>query len=166
MRELKCLGGCCNILTYEYDYSKDSTVILDDVRNKAGVVIYNQDEDSILIVQSRGNLWGIPKGTMEHTEQALECAVREVFEETGLDVSNCKIKNTFIIDQSTYYMIEYQPVYSQITLPRNTDVNSVTWIKVKCMNKMINKGLIRLTKHSKLLFNMLHQYIKNEVSVV
>ena len=55
-------------------------------RRKAGVVIFNPPTESVLLVQSRGNLWGFPKGSIEENETIKDAAIREVREETGLKV--------------------------------------------------------------------------------
>ncbi len=40
----------------------------------------------VFVVRHRGGHWTLPKGHPEGTESALECAKRELFEETGLSV--------------------------------------------------------------------------------
>ena len=39
-----------------------------------------------IVLQKNGNHWGFPKGKPEPNETPLECAKRELFEETGLKV--------------------------------------------------------------------------------
>ena len=53
----------------------------------AGIVVF--DDEGRVLLQKRSNteeLWGFPGGMMELGESAAETAVREVREETGLDV--------------------------------------------------------------------------------
>ena len=53
------------------------------------VVVLNRDRDKILLVRHRkGNrqYWVLPGGRLEYGETFHECAVRELKEETGLDV--------------------------------------------------------------------------------
>jgi ADP-ribose pyrophosphatase YjhB (NUDIX family) len=47
------------------------------------------DDNKILLIRQFKNsdLWGIPKGHLEKDETFVECAKREVKEETGIDVS-------------------------------------------------------------------------------
>jgi 8-oxo-dGTP pyrophosphatase MutT (NUDIX family) len=40
----------------------------------------------VFVVRHRGGHWTLPKGHPEGTESALECAKRELFEETGLSL--------------------------------------------------------------------------------
>lgn len=57
-------------------------------RITARAVVYDREKDSVLLVKSRNtDFWHIPGGGWEaDREDVLECAKREVKEETGLDV--------------------------------------------------------------------------------
>jgi 8-oxo-dGTP pyrophosphatase MutT (NUDIX family) len=59
-----------------------------DTRVKAGVgVIIVDDQERILLEQRYDNgMWGLPGGGIEPGESVLEAALREVKEETGLDI--------------------------------------------------------------------------------
>ncbi len=53
------------------------------------VVVLTRDETKILLVKHRKRnrkFWVLPGGRLEHGESFDECAVREVKEETGLDI--------------------------------------------------------------------------------
>lgn len=58
------------------------------MRLLARVVTYDKDSEKILLVKNKGmNFWYPPGGGWEYEkENILECAKREVFEETGLHV--------------------------------------------------------------------------------
>lgn len=45
------------------------------------------DDGCILLIRNRHGYWGLPKGHWEPGELLMEAAVREVLEETGLEVS-------------------------------------------------------------------------------
>ncbi len=53
-----------------------------------GIVPLQKEGDRwfVFVVRHRGGHWTLPKGHPEGTESALECAKRELFEETGLSV--------------------------------------------------------------------------------
>ncbi|KAL3289277.1 hypothetical protein HHI36_003707 [Cryptolaemus montrouzieri] len=53
-----------------------------------GAIFISQDNSHVLIVQRYSGNWSFLRGKMESGENPEECAVREVFEEVGLDISN------------------------------------------------------------------------------
>lgn len=69
-----------------------------------GAVIYTKNEigsiEYLLIKHKNGGHWSFPKGHMEAGETEIETAVREILEETGLDVK---------IDQNFRFEMEYSP---------------------------------------------------------
>ena len=77
-----CNCGGCIFKMSVYDSDKGFS----RNRRKAGVVIFNPPSKSVLLVQSRGNLWGFPKGSIEENETIEAAAIREVKEETGYEL--------------------------------------------------------------------------------
>ena len=49
----------------------------------AGGVILSQD-NKVLVVNQNGNSWSLPKGHIEHGEDKLTAAKREIYEESGI----------------------------------------------------------------------------------
>ncbi|MDZ5473721.1 NUDIX hydrolase [Bacillus sp. 31A1R] len=63
-----------------------------------GAVVVIVDEIGRILLQQRtfpNGVWGLPGGLMELGESTEEVAVREVFEETGLTVSELKLINVY-----------------------------------------------------------------------
>ena len=50
----------------------------------AGGIVYNDDK-KIVIVNQNYDSWSLPKGHIDPGETTLEAAIREIYEETGLD---------------------------------------------------------------------------------
>lgn len=77
----------------------------------AGGVIFNQRND-VLLVQEFGEYWGLPRGHLEPGEGALQTAIREIYEETGIS------KLTKIADLGSYtrstFDISGKPNYKEI----------------------------------------------------
>ena len=54
-----------------------------------GGVLINTELNKILLVRGKKGSWSFPKGKMNENESRMNCAVREVYEETGY-LMNCK----------------------------------------------------------------------------
>jgi 8-oxo-dGTP pyrophosphatase MutT (NUDIX family) len=54
-------------------------------------ILLIKDDKILLQLRKDVNQWGIPGGLMELGETFLECAIREVFEETGLAVNSATL---------------------------------------------------------------------------
>ena len=65
----------------------------------AGGVVYNNKNQLLMIF--RNNKWDLPKGKLEHNENVMECAIREVQEECG--ISELRIVSAL---QDTYHTYE------------------------------------------------------------
>lgn len=103
-----------------------------------GAVVYQKNGSQVLILLERmvqGHV-SLPKGHIEEGETPIECAIREIKEETNLDVD---------IDTSFSHTISYQPgnniqkdvtfflatPKSQILLPQLKEVCSLEWVDSK-----------------------------------
>lgn len=152
MQTHRCEKGCCSIQICDY------TPVQQHRRKKykkSGVFIYDPKTDSVLLVQSRGKFWGPPKGTLEYGENDTVCAVREVREETGLEIDPTKfLRAVKIKNKAVYFYMEMDlcDVKIQNSIPGN-DANGITWIKLECLKKCIHNGHIVLNQHCKILFH-------------
>jgi 8-oxo-dGTP pyrophosphatase MutT (NUDIX family) len=55
----------------------------------AGIILFNRTFDKVLLVCNAGGyIWGFPKGTTKINETLEETAVRELFEETNVKISD------------------------------------------------------------------------------
>ena len=157
MHMYNCPNKCCLIKIRKYDTTEGFVRRVNNYR-KAGVFIYDPGKDRVLLVQSRGHLWGPPKGTMEIGETEKECAVREVYEETGVELQDQQlIKFTTIRDKATFFYIEQKSydvdIQHHINSVEKNDANGITWIKMKCLEECILNGNIVLNYYAKIVFN-------------
>ncbi|CAH0399590.1 unnamed protein product [Chilo suppressalis] len=95
-----------------------------------GAILLDTDLTHVLLVQSYWTKasWGFPKGKVNEDEEPWKCAVREVLEETGFDISKLINKNDYI-----EAMIHEQIVRLYIIgyIPRNTKFQPRTRNEIK-----------------------------------
>jgi len=149
----KCFNKCCTLNIEPYS-KKPCFFDRKNKRQKAGVFIYDPTKNKVLLIQSRGNLWGPPKGTLDRDETYNKCAIREVKEETGLDINESQfICSISIRNKAVYYFIQVDEcdVSVQDHIYGN-DANGIGWINIGCLFDMIRNGKISLNSHCKIAF--------------
>ena len=155
----KCDNGCCDIYTGMYIKDKNNNTDITRI-TKAGVLLYDEKCTSVLLVQSRGNLWGIPKGTLEENETFHDAAIREVMEETGINLTGIKMDTYFKVpgQKCTYFFVNYDKCHVEIQHDvHSNDANSIGWIKLECLKTLVNKSSMKLNKHTELV---LREFLK------
>ena len=99
-----------------------------------GVIVVN-DNNQILLVKHNLGHYGFPKGHMEKDESEIETAIREVKEETNIDVSIYEDKR-YIINYDTNYNTNKDVIYflgypkNQNTIPQEKEISEVLWIDI------------------------------------
>jgi 8-oxo-dGTP pyrophosphatase MutT (NUDIX family) len=166
-KNIKCKKGCCvlkftstlrefkkeNALTYKERKSK---------RKSAGIAVITENR-RLLLTQSYNNLWGVPKGKKEINETLLECALREVVEESGIKISSRNICDEFTFVPSydkkltihifKYLMSEMEYITFEM---KNININDLHedstgfgWIKIDCLIDIVNDDKIKLNSLTK-----------------
>lgn len=96
----------------------------------AGVIVFSdQNDPSFLLLKHKDGHWGFPKGHMNPGEDEIDCAIRELSEETGISRKELEFEPGFqrIVDYSykrngedihedTTYLLGAVPNPSAITL--------------------------------------------------
>jgi ADP-ribose pyrophosphatase YjhB (NUDIX family) len=147
-----CQNKCCKIFIKDYNNTKKSFY-----KNfkKSGAFIYDPKQNRVLLVQSRGQLFGPPKGSLNLDEKYKDAAIREVKEETGLDIKLDESKSYFIKYSKFYYLeMDTCKINVQTTI-ENNDANGITWIKLECLENEIKNGAIILNHYARKLFIIL-----------
>jgi len=81
----------------------------------AGAIIRDDEGRVLLIYRGDGRGWSLPGGMMEPGERIADCIVREVREETGLEVEPVRIVGVYS-----------DPAYTHITYPNGDEVHFVS----------------------------------------
>ena len=156
MEMFECAKGCCQIKVKPYVSSENSSIRARRKKKKAGVLIYDPEQDKVLIVQSRGKLWGLPKGTLQYGETERLCAIREVKEETGLEISDKDFaKVAKIRNRAIYFYLERQVCELDVQdhIPDN-DANVIGWVKPSCLVNLIKSGNMDLNYDCRTAFKI------------
>jgi len=149
---LSCSNGCCHLEITSYQ----PVFIPRSPKKKAGVFIFDPSDERVLLVLSRNRCWGLPKGSIKPGETDVQCAIREVYEETGIVVSENDFKYSVSVNSSaTYFYMEMNSV--NVSVRTNSqqdanDVNGIGWIKLNCLVELVSKDKIKLNKQGKIAF--------------
>ena len=154
-----CSKKCCKIQISPYDLT--SNYKIKRFQRKSGVFIHDPSKNKVLLIQSNGHLWGLPKGTVKYGETERICAIREVKEETGLIISENDFKAAYNIrNRALYFYVEKQEC--EVTVQQNiygNDANGIAWINIDCLEQLIKNGNINISKHCRLTFQRFLQKV-------
>ncbi|CAG9790770.1 unnamed protein product [Diatraea saccharalis] len=99
-----------------------------------GAILLDTDLTHVLLVQSYWTKasWGFPKGKVNEDEEPWKCAVREVLEETGFDISKLINKNDYIeamIHEQIVrlYIIGYIPRETKFQPKTRNEIKACEW---------------------------------------
>ena len=114
-----------------------------------GAVIINDNKEVLLLKQTKGH-YGFPKGHVEPGETEVETAIREIKEETNIDV---------VIDETKRYVITYQSAEDVIKdviyflakptsyelIPQEAEVTEILWVPICDVPKYLGfENIIKL----------------------
>jgi len=148
-----CKNNCCKYEIKKYE----RCIFTPRNKQKAGVFIYDPHAKKLLLVQSRGNLWGPPKGSVEENESVINCALREVLEETGISLNTDDIgnNNKFIFNDSHYFYYTMDEIPVTLETPMissgTNDASGIGWFQIECLKELISSKTISINFHCKLL---------------
>ena len=159
IQHLKCNNQCCayTITPYQHVpyYPFHSHTQSETRIKKAGSFMYDKQNNKILLVQSRGQMWGPPKGSIQDNENPLECALREVKEETGIDIKETELNGSITIKtKAMYYFMDVNMEHYHVepqSHVKDNDANGIGWFNVDCLNELIESGQISINQHCRIL---------------
>ena len=123
--------------------------------NSYGVIPIFKNKDGfyiLLVKNTKGGHWGLPKGTLEKDEKPIDTAKRELFEETGIKDIDIKTDPTF---QEKYDFEQNDTLYSktntyylgfvsQMTEGNQLDqIDELKWVKIsEAQNTLTHQSAI------------------------
>jgi mRNA-decapping enzyme subunit 2 len=103
-----------------------------------GAILMNSDLDKVLLVQSywAKSSWGFPKGKVNESEEPIICAIREVYEETGYDITKLIKADMYIErelhDQTTrLYIVQNVPTETVFAPRTRMEIKSCEWFSLE-----------------------------------
>lgn len=145
-----CNLGCCKFYTTKYDPSNNHTIPKYKVY-KGGVFCFDVKQNKVLLIQSRGKYWSVPKGSSVDGETIEDTAIRELYEESGLKINKKVLTKSYTISNRTYFYVEMEE--QPIVIPKfdGNDSHSSAWIRLECLDSMIKKDYILINTDCKQL---------------
>ena len=128
-----------------------------------GAVVYKKENDKILFLleYQTNNHYSFPKGHIEKGETEIECAKREIKEETNLDV---KLDTDF--RYVITYFLESKQVYKDavyfVATPTSFDLKNQEGEIIECSWNTYDEVMNKLEyENNKEVFNAAYEYIIN-----
>lgn len=81
---------------------------IDDLKAGVAVIILNEENQVLLQKRSDVGLWGIPSGHIEIGETVSEAAIREIKEETNLDIRIKKLIGVYSEPDLRFLLIQME----------------------------------------------------------
>ncbi|SFB61670.1 8-oxo-dGTP diphosphatase [Cohnella sp. OV330] len=101
-------------------------------------IIKDPSKSKILIVNNTGNSsWSLPGGAVEVDKTLEQAAIREVKEETGLDVkvfgivaiSECKFRKSG--NHAMFFIFRAEIVGGEIAIQRPEEISEIKWVDIE-----------------------------------
>ncbi|PKS10395.1 hypothetical protein jhhlp_002146 [Lomentospora prolificans] len=117
-----------------------------------GAILLNEAMDSVLLVRGwkKGANWSFPRGKINKDEDDLDCAIREVYEETGFDIRDAGLvasqKETKFIEvtmrdqQIRLYVFRDVPMDTQFQPRTRKEISKIQWYKLSDLPAFRKKG--------------------------
>lgn len=98
---------------------------------RCGAIIFSTDMSKILLVKNRqSKKWGLPKGAIKPYENFSQCAFREVWEETGIDLySYGQIIDNITIND-TFYLVVHLKQKVQLKIIDKKEVQALGFVDI------------------------------------
>ncbi|KAG7855267.1 hypothetical protein KL939_004442 [Ogataea angusta] len=128
-----------------------------------GCAVLNQKLDKVLLVKGvESSSWGFPRGKISKDETDLDCALRELEEETGFDGREYIDEDEYI--ERTIQGKNYK-IYILAGVPENTEfeprvrneISAIAWKEIKSLSKQGKNNLFLVSSMMKQLQNFINK---------
>ncbi len=112
------------------------------MEKSCGCVVFN--DNKVLIVKSLNGVYGFPKGHIEENETDVECAIRETFEETGINVSvdcNNSFKISYFVNENILKNVIFFIAFvngENVIKVQEDELDDAFWIDIDEVNDILS----------------------------
>jgi len=102
-----------------------------------GAILLNSNSTKCLLCKSwKGTNWGFPKGKIDKDEEKIDCAIREVLEEVGFDITEHVNPDMYIEHQwkeqtVRLYVVPGVPDDTVFVTRTKKEISEIAWHKIK-----------------------------------
>jgi 8-oxo-dGTP pyrophosphatase MutT (NUDIX family) len=101
---------------------------------RGGIIFLNKntsiEDTKFLVVRGKDTgIWSFPKGRIDEDEDEEVCAIREVYEETGILIDSLKGNERIKIGRNTYFILYVDDInkYNTFNIKDTFEVDIVEW---------------------------------------
>ena len=160
------MNMCCtlNILSQESILADEESFNIIRHRKRkirSGTIILDFKARKVLLIQSYGSFWGLPKGHIEDNETIEQCAIRETFEETGIILTPTDLKRSYTVynGDGVYFIVDGTDKDFDIKQlnSSNQEITGINWICMRCLERMIQTREITVNSHLRTLIPIINK---------
>jgi 8-oxo-dGTP pyrophosphatase MutT (NUDIX family) len=160
--------SCCQLQKLQYHHNQETQVWpAERHRYRAGIIFLDYNEKKVLVVQSYCVHWGFPKGSKNVNETFKECAIRELFEETGIRIHEEDIEHTIQLYNGTvkYYIVQWnRRFHIDCSVIDTSEISGIGWICVQCLKQRVDDGEMLVNCHVRKLLSIVErEFMKTPV---
>ncbi len=137
-----------------------------------GILLYHDinsidNKIYVIIVHGRSSFkWGLPKGGLEFNESHVECAMREIKEETGLMINLNTNHKRVRIHSTYYYIIKLSSKYTNMDPIDKQEIVDIKWIDINDIEKYkVNRELRDFSQKKDYILKIMNDYDKRDINI-
>lgn len=120
-------------------------------------LIKKKNEEKVLVVENAGSSWTFPGGAVETGESLGDAIVREVSEETGLEIKAgpvVAVNEKFFPEKKVhaiFFTLIAEIIGGKIAIEDETEISAIEWVDFQTANKLLPyhpEGVVSLLAYS------------------